>query len=347
MVYPTKRELRDSVPAECFKPNVWASLGYAAVDLGLLGLCFGVFAPAALAQPMLLPAYWGVTGLVMWMNFVIGHDCGHGSFSRSQLLNGVVGHLTHAPLMVPFYPWAYSHKQHHRFHQHRTKDMSHPWWSAEEYKAVHPIVRVLALDYWVGTFLAFPGYLLLESKRFGTDGSHFWPGSRLFDNAPKAERRKCAISSAVCVGFLAATLLASGGSLYAWVAGYAAPYLVFSWWLFTVTYMQHHSDETEVYEEGEWNYVKGACQTIDREFGGFVDAVTHRITSDHVAHHLFSDMPHYKLQEATAGVRSVLEPRGLYQRRDTRNFVSEVFRLYREKGHCLESPRPRAFREGA
>ena len=56
MVYPTKRELRDSVPAECFKPNVWASLGYAAVDLGLLGLCFGVFAPAALAQPMLLPA---------------------------------------------------------------------------------------------------------------------------------------------------------------------------------------------------------------------------------------------------------------------------------------------------
>ena len=74
----------------------------------------------------------------MWMNFVIGHDCGHGSFSDSKLVNAVVGHVTHAPLLVPFWPWAYSHKQHHRFHNHETRDMSHPWMTPERYKATNP-----------------------------------------------------------------------------------------------------------------------------------------------------------------------------------------------------------------
>ena len=35
----------------------------------------------------------------------------------------MIGHITHSPLLVPFWPWAYSHKQHHRFHNHETKDM--------------------------------------------------------------------------------------------------------------------------------------------------------------------------------------------------------------------------------
>jgi acyl-lipid omega-3 desaturase len=69
----------------------------------------------------------------------------HKSFSNNDFINGIVGHVTHSPLLVPFYPWAYSHKQHHRFHNHETKDMSHPWMSSEQYGDVNPIVRALAL----------------------------------------------------------------------------------------------------------------------------------------------------------------------------------------------------------
>ena len=161
---PALRELRDAIPEECFQPDTRESLKYAAVDLGLLAACFGVLSPVAVAHPWLLPLYAPLTGTVMWMNFVIGHDCGHGSFSTNKALNAVVGHVTHAPLLVPFWPWAYSHKQHHRFHNHETKDMSHPWMTPERYAATNPVVRFLALDHWWGAFLGFPGYLLLEQR---------------------------------------------------------------------------------------------------------------------------------------------------------------------------------------
>ena len=92
-----------------------------------------------------------------------------------------------------------------------------------------------------------------------------------------------------------------------WAAQYLAPYLCFSWWLFTVMYLQHHDEDTKTYEEGEWEYVLGGLETIDREFGFGVDEMTHHITDCHVAHHMFSDMPHYRLPLATAGVRGVLE----------------------------------------
>ena len=343
-VVPSLRELRAAIPPECFEPDLGESLKYAALDLAALAACFGVLSPLVVDHPWLLPLYAPLTGTVMWMNFVIGHDCGHGSFSDSKLVNAVVGHVTHAPLLVPFWPWAYSHKQHHRFHNHETRDMSHPWMTPERYKATNPIVRFLALDHWIGAFLGFPGYLLLEPEWSSTDGSHFFPGSRLFDRAPKDERLKCLISTLSCAGFLAASFAACDGPAQ-WAAQYLAPYLCFSWWLFTVTYLQHHDEDTKTYEEGEWEYVLGGLETIDREFGFGVDEMTHHITDCHVAHHMFSDMPHYRLPLATAGVRGVLEPRGLYKKRDTRGFVSEVFRLHDRIGHCIEPDRPRATKE--
>ena len=48
-------------------------------------------------------------------------------------------------------------------------------------------------------------------------------------------------------------------------------------------------------------------QTTDREFGlGWTRRRT--ITDCHVAHHMFSDMPHYRLEKATAAVRGVPSP---------------------------------------
>ncbi len=59
---------------------------------------------------------------MFWAVFVLGHDCGHGSFSDSGLLNDLMGNLLHAPILVPYYPWKLSHRHHHKNTGNMDKD---------------------------------------------------------------------------------------------------------------------------------------------------------------------------------------------------------------------------------
>jgi len=47
------------------------------------------------------------------------------------------------------------------------------------------------------------------------------------------------VSTATVAAFLAATFATCDGPA-AWMIQYGVPYFCFSWWLFTVTYFQHH-----------------------------------------------------------------------------------------------------------
>ena len=47
----------------------------------------------------------------------------------------------------------------------------------------------------------------------------------------------------------------------------------------------------------EWSYLRGGLSTIDRDFGVF-NKIHHDIGT-HVLHHLFPQIPHYHLTEAT------------------------------------------------
>jgi len=55
----------------------------------------------------------------------------------------------------------------------------------------------------------------------------------------------------------------------------------------------------------EWNFVRGALATVDRDYG-ILNTVFHHIGDTHVAHHLFSTMPFYHAQEATEKLKVVL-----------------------------------------
>lgn len=56
----------------------------------------------------------------------------------------------------------------------------------------------------------------------------------------------------------------------------------------------------------QWSYLRGGLTTIDRDFGIF-NKIHHDIGT-HVVHHLFPQIPHYNLCEATEAVKPVMGP---------------------------------------
>ena len=110
--------IRKAIPAECFVKSPLKATLYALFDYGMIaGSFYSMYTLTHSSVWSSLPwwqqagatsAYWLVTGFFMWCIFVVGHDCGHGTFSDNEILNDIVGHLTHGSIMVPYYPWQVS-----------------------------------------------------------------------------------------------------------------------------------------------------------------------------------------------------------------------------------------------
>lgn len=296
-------EIRKLIPTECFQKNLKVSLFYLLRDVSILSSAFFVFEYVK-GNYFLLFFYWMFYGFFMWCLFVVGHDCGHGSFSTSQFVNDVCGHIAHTPLLVPFWPWAHSHRQHHLYHQHEKKDKSHPWHRLKKenmlsYKFLKtPIISPLVM--LVSGFFTYM-YLGLY------DGVHIFPGA-LFKTTK--DKYKCVVSTLTVFIFLASMIYYSGRDF---IFFYGIPWIVFASWLFLVTYLQHHKEVTFAYDDSNWNYLDGALETIDRKYGYGIDDLHHNISDCHVVHHLFfTQIPHYHLKQATESIKNYLIEKGKY-----------------------------------
>lgn len=294
--YPSLVELRNALPADVFRASAATSLYYVARSAVLIaaaaaavhwataegGVC-GAHVP--LLHWTAWAAYWAVQGTLMWGVFVLGHDCGHASFSRSPLLNQVFGNLLHSVILVPYESWKITHRIHHKntgnidndeiFYPHRVNSLD------------NRIKRIVVAT--VG--FAWPMYLY---------------GSRHFNvNEPILKSaRKAVIVSLVCWS-IAAALVVLAGQEFGWTAVglyYLAPLLVFMSWLVLTTFLHHQDPDAPWFAYSNWTYVKGNLSSIDRSYGPVVDNLIHNIGT-HQIHHLFPKIPHYKLLEATAHFR--------------------------------------------
>ncbi|KAF5744497.1 Fatty acid desaturase 8 isoform 2 [Tripterygium wilfordii] len=234
-------EIRAAIPQHCWVRNPWRSMSYVFRDVLVV---FALMAAAVHFNSWYFwPIYWISQGTMFWAIFVLGHDCGHGSFSESTKLNNVVGHILHSAILVPYHGWRISHRTHHQNHGNVEKDESWVPMTESLYKSL--TLRTKILRFTVPfPVLAFPMYLLYRSP--GKEGSHFNPKSSLF-----------------------------------------AP-----------------NERAAVLTSTEWSYLRGGLTTVDRDYGLFNNI--HHDIGTHVIHHLFPQIPHYHIVEATKAAKPVL-----------------------------------------
>ncbi|KAL2521010.1 Temperature-sensitive omega-3 fatty acid desaturase [Forsythia ovata] len=302
-------DIRAAIPEHCWVKDPWKSCAYVVRDIAV---AFGLVAIALHFNSWIYwPVYWFAQGTIFWAIFVLGHDCGHGSFSNNPNLNNIVGHILHSSILVPYHGWRISHRTHHQNHGHVENDES--WVPLPEKIYMKLDLSTKFLRYKVPfPLFAYPMYLWYRSP--GKKGSHFNPYSQLF----KSSERKLVLTSTICwaamVAFLICLSIRFGPSLV--LKLYGVPYVIFIMWLDLVTYLHHHGHEKKLpwYRGKEWSYLRGGLTTVDRDYGWF-NKIHHDIGT-HVIHHLFPQIPHYHLEEATKAAKPVM---GMYYREPTKS----------------------------
>lgn len=312
----TLQDIRAAIPEHCFESSLGRSLAYASLDFGIVA---GLYALAAyIHQWWFYPIFWFAQGTMFWALFVIGHDCGHGSFSRYPWMNSLVGHITHTAILVPYHGWRISHRTHHQNTGNIDTDES--WYpvSKSYYQQMGALEKFARFHL---ILFLYPIYLFRRSP--GKTGSHFMPGSSLFRPSEKVQVLTSTSCCAMMLGCLAVL-----GFTYGWtwlLVYYGIPYLGFVIWLDLVTFLHHTDADIPWYRGDDWYFLKGAISTIDHDYG-VINAIHHHIGT-HVAHHIFLTIPHYHLLEATEAIKPVM---GDYYRKSDQPVWKALWRAYRE-----------------
>ncbi|KAG6476266.1 hypothetical protein ZIOFF_065505 [Zingiber officinale] len=331
----TLGQIKKAIPPHCFQRSVLRSFSYVVYDLILSGT-FLYFALAVVPQlPTALavfswPLYWAAQGCVLTGVWVIAHECGHHAFSDYSLLDDVVGLVLHSALLVPYFSWKYSHRRHHS----NTGSMERDEVFVPKQKTALPLYakyinnppgRLLSLA--VTLTLGWPLYLAfnVSGRAYPRFACHFDPYGPIYSDR---ERAQIFVSDA---GLLIAAITifrvaATYGGFWWLVRVYGVPLLIVNAWLVIITYLQHTHPALPHYDSTEWDWLRGALATVDRDYG-ILNRVFHSITDTHVAHHLFSTMPHYHAMEATKAIKPVL---GEYYQFDGTPLLKAMWREARE-----------------
>ena len=219
--------------------------------------------------------------------FIIFHDCGHGSFFKSERLNKLVGIPLGLLSFTPYHRWHHDHKEHHstvgNLDKRGVGDVK--TLTVEEYLNLSPWRRFSYRFYRHPLFLIVTAPLLLFLIQFRLTKQYMRVKERLY----------------IHLSTLAIVLLAL---LIVWIIGWKAYLLiqlpiiyfasVLGVWLF---YVQHQYERVKWVRTNKWDY-----KTIALEGSSFyklpkiLQWFTGNIGYHHV-HHLGPRIPNYNLQK--------------------------------------------------
>jgi omega-3 fatty acid desaturase (delta-15 desaturase) len=294
--FPTVVEIKRVLPKSCFQSQVSTSMYYCIKDFVQI---FAAYAALSYAESLvssfllrvpLVLVYWAAQGTFFMGLFVMGHDCGHGSFSNYPLLNDAIGTVSHAFLLVPYYQWKVSHRNHHKYTANIDRD-----------EVFYPVRRSQhnsnsRLLPGFGLGLGWIVYLTIGYKPRPVN--HFNPWHPMFDGHLFGCLSSLGIMSAmlyIAYGFYAAY------GLISLVIYYIVPLFLLGSYIVVITFLHHSEVDVPWYADEQWDFVRGQLSTVDRHYG-FIHDIIHSIGT-HQMHHMFTRIPHYHLEEATQHFR--------------------------------------------
>jgi omega-6 fatty acid desaturase (delta-12 desaturase) len=249
-------------------------------------LCYLMYRSLEVSYWLTLLLAIPTAGLFM-RSFIIFHDCGHGSFFKSQTANDVVGIITGILAFTPYYQWKHDHAIHHatagNLDRRGVGDVQTltvreyrelPRWKRFSYR----IMRNPVIMFTVGAFLVFT-----VGHRF----SRKWSGPR--------ERRNVVWTNLALAAIIVGLCLIIGWKEYLLVQ---VPILFIATsagvWLF---YVQHNFDGAYWEHQDKWDFIKAGLNgssfydlpAILRWFSGNIGY--------HHIHHLSPRIPNYNLQK--------------------------------------------------
>jgi len=303
---PTLSEIKSKIPSRCFRPTVKRSMYYVVMDIMYVTITYlTMFYLQRWFQYgfLFLPLYWYIQGTLYTSIFVLGHDCGHSSFSAYPLLNDVMGTILHTFILAPYYPWKVTHNKHHKntanidkdevFYPQRITELEA---KKEKESPVAKTSSVLNVPYF-GVGIGWFYYLICGYSPRTIN--HFNPFDPIFYN--KHFTGVMISLSAYLFMFYVMFLYSTRYGFLNLISFHLIPVFVFACYMVMITFLHHTEVDVPWFSNEEWDYVQGQLSTVDRHYG-HVHSVIHSIGT-HQIHHLFTKVPHYHLEEATEHFR--------------------------------------------
>jgi omega-6 fatty acid desaturase (delta-12 desaturase) len=290
----TLKQVIQTIPKVYFQKDAFKA--WRSVAISVIAVALG-YAAIALSPWFLLPLAWFFTGTALTGFFVIGHDCGHRSFSNRRWLNNWLGHLMFLPLIYPFHSWRLLHDVHHRHTNNLDQDNAWTPWTAAEYEEASGFMKAVYRGMRGGLWwLASVAHWVV--LHFNLQNFEPRDRSRVF--------RSIALVSVFALIFFPSLWLLAGpwGVVKYWLM----PWLGYHFWMSTFTLVHHTVPEISFHHQSDWHETESQLAgTLHCDYPRWVELLCHDINV-HVPHHISVGIPSYNLRPAYGALQKEWGP---------------------------------------
>nr|GEU63257.1 fatty acid desaturase, type 1 [Tanacetum cinerariifolium] len=328
-------DLKKTIPPHCFKRSLIRSFGSLFRDLVIICSLYYIASTYIPLLPQTLtyvswPLYWVAQGSMLLGLWCLGHECGHHAFSEYQWIDDAVGFFVHSVTMTPYFSYKYSHAHHHAY----TNSLEFEEVYVPKRKEDTFFTEFLnngpgnVLRLFLMVTVGLPMYLFfnLLGRDYGKFVNHFLPQSAIFKDHQRAQVVLSDIGIIAVMYALYHHAMTQG--VHSTLFLFGIPYFGESCFFIILTYLNHTHPSLAHYDSTEWDWLRGALSTVDRDFGIF-NWVLHDVNQTHVVHHLFPSLPHYHAMEAREAVKPML---GEYYKYDDTPLLKA---LWRDTKECI------------